>query len=278
MNPRNGPPGSEVAAPSRETATLITTSTPPGLMAAILTPPLLPYAVEYAAYGWPVFPLRGKVPLAGSRGVLDASTDVAVVARWWTHRPYANIGGRIPSVMMMIDIDPRAGGLESLAALIAHHGPLPPTLTDLSGRCDGGVHFWFARPPGRLSAKRLGPGIDLKTDTGYAVLPPSIHPDTGRPYVRIERPVAAPPEWLMKLLAPTLPPSVTPEQFIDLLVALGYSIAWVLRTNLLNEAGFDPQTLQDAYRDSSSYGHHLANTRSLLNGGPYAAGPALPLT
>jgi hypothetical protein len=76
---------------------------------------------------------------------------------------------------------------------------------------------------------------------------------------------------------PTSPPSITPEQFIDLLVALSYSIAWVLRTNLLNEAGFDPQTLQDAYRDSSSYGHHLANTRSLLNGDPYAAAPASPI-
>jgi hypothetical protein len=59
-------------------------------------------------------------------------------------------------------------------------------------------------------------------------------------------------------------------EFRDLLIALSYSIAWVLRTNLLNKAGFDAQTLQEAYRYSSAYGHHLANTRTLLATGPYA--------
>ena len=38
------------------------------------------------------------------------------------------------------------------------------------------------------------------------VLPPSIHPDTRRPYTRIERPVAAPPDWLINLLLPEPPP------------------------------------------------------------------------
>jgi hypothetical protein len=77
---------------------------------------------------------------------------------------------------------------------------------------------------------------------------------------------------------PTLPDNVNSSEFLDLLIALSYSIAWVLRTNLLNQAGFDPPTLQEAYRDSSAYGHHLANTRTLLAGGPYAATPQLPLT
>ena len=186
--------------------------------------PLLPYAIQYAAFSWPVFPLRGKVPAIANphpegseerqqcrgeggldgHGVLDATTDLATVARWWTKRPYANIGGRIPANMIMIDVDPRSGGLESLSALIAEHGPLPATLTDLSGRFDGGLHFWFRRPPGMLTGTRLGPGIDLKTETGYAVLPPSVHPVTGRPFVRIERPVSVPPCWLIDLLAPTV--------------------------------------------------------------------------
>lgn len=69
---------------------------------------------------------------------------------------------------------------------------------------------------------------------------------------------------------PSLPNDVEDDQFLDLLIALSYSIAWVLRTNLLNKAGFDAPTMQKGYGDSSSYGHHLANTRTLLAGGPWS--------
>ncbi len=68
---------------------------------------------------------------------------------------------------------------------------------------------------------------------------------------------------------PSLPDHVDDRQFLDLLIALSYSITWVLRTNLLNRAGFDAATLQEGYGYSSSYGHHLANTRELLAGGPW---------
>jgi Bifunctional DNA primase/polymerase, N-terminal len=169
-------------------------------------------AVEYAAHHWPVFPLRGKIPaIAGGRGVLDATTDIAIVTTWWTGR-YAgcNIGGRIPESMIMVDTDPYHGGLDTLAELEARHGRLPETLTDLSGRGDGGAHYFFRRPPGKLIGTRLGPGIDLKTSTGYGVLPPSVHPDTGKPYTRIERPVAAPPGWLIRLLRPEPAPPRKP--------------------------------------------------------------------
>ncbi|QLL08997.1 HEPN domain-containing protein [Mycobacterium vicinigordonae] len=72
---------------------------------------------------------------------------------------------------------------------------------------------------------------------------------------------------------PSLPKNIDDEQFLDLLIALSYSITWVLRTNMLNKAGFDSPTMQEGYRYSSSYGHHLANTRTLLAGSPWAAAP-----
>jgi hypothetical protein len=61
------------------------------------------------------------------------------------------------------------------------------------------------------------------------------------------------------------------SQFVDLLIALGYSIPWVLRTVLLKQVGFDAPTLQAAYADSSRYNHHITNTTYLLAGSPYAA-------
>ena len=160
-------------------------------------------AVEYAQHHWPVFPLRGKLPaIAGGRGVLDATTDVATVTAWWNRYRGANIGGRVPESMVVLDIDPRHGGGWSLGELERIHGRLPDTLMTISGRGDGGRHLFFRRPRGKLSFKRLGPGIDIKTSTGYVVLAPSIHPETGRPYQRVDAPVAAPPAWLIALLLP----------------------------------------------------------------------------
>jgi hypothetical protein len=59
--------------------------------------------------------------------------------------------------------------------------------------------------------------------------------------------------------------------FLDLLIALSYSIAWVLRTVLLKQAGFDPPYPSGGQRRSPRYNHDITNTRYLLAGSPYAA-------
>jgi hypothetical protein len=166
------------------------------------------YAVELAVNNWAVFPLRGKSPAIpkteGGRGLLDATTDIEQIAAWWGGR-YAgcNIGGRVPENLFAIDIDPYHGGDKHLAALEAEHGKLPPTYMHLSGRMDGGRHLFFAHPGGELTAKRLlRTGIDLRTHSHYTVMPPSRHPNTGRPYTRVELPVAAAPRWVVELLRP----------------------------------------------------------------------------
>jgi len=169
------------------------------------------HAIEYAVRGWRVFPLRGKIPaIAGGRGVLDATTDLDQIATWWSGRyAGANIGVRLPDPVMVVDVDPRNGGAESLARLLARYGPLPPTLTAESGRGDGGCHRYFRRPAGKTSSKLLGGGIDLKTNAGYVVAPPSVHPDSGQPYAWSDRsPIADPPGWLVDLIRPpAAPPS-----------------------------------------------------------------------
>ena len=77
----------------------------------------------------------------------------------------------------------------------------------ISGRGDGGKQLFYRKARGKLSANRLGPGLDIKTSSGYVVLAPSIHPDTGNPYTRVDRPVAAPPVWLIELLTPERRPA-----------------------------------------------------------------------
>lgn len=158
------------------------------------------HAVELAVNNWAVFPLRGKIPaIPGGRGVLDATTDIETIAAWWGGR-YAgcNIGARVPESMFVLDVD----NLDALAEIEKHNGKLPETLTTISGRAAGGKHLYFRRPHGKITHRRLPKGLEIKTSTGYTVQPPSIHPDTGQTYTRIEAPVAAPPPWLVDLLLP----------------------------------------------------------------------------
>jgi Bifunctional DNA primase/polymerase, N-terminal len=204
-----------------------------------MTPPasaLGEAAVAYAAAGYEVFPLRGKLPHGNCpaceprapayqphpptgcghelcHGLYAATTDPTRVAAWWARWPAANVGARVPRGLFVLDVDPRAGGLDALARLEAEHGALPPTRTSLSGRGDGGAHRWFVHPGGPLSVAALRRGgyrgVDLKTHHGYVVLPPSRHPATGKPYTWAE-PVldpAEPPAWLCRLLAPPPTPA-----------------------------------------------------------------------
>lgn len=175
-------------------------------------------AIEYAEHGWRVLPVQGKVPLlpAWSRpdGSGAASTDPDQIRAWWTRWPAANVGVATgpASSLAVLDIDPRSGGDESFAALEGRVGPLPGTVTSLTG--GGGLHLLFAHPGRRVTsrANALGLGLDVKADGGMIVAPPSVHPDTGRAYAwlggawRDELPVW--PEALDDLLAP--PPAKRP--------------------------------------------------------------------
>ncbi|MBM4362782.1 MAG: bifunctional DNA primase/polymerase, partial [Deltaproteobacteria bacterium] len=66
-------------------------------------------ALNYAERGFHVFPLRprDKVPLSGSRGELDATTDAATIAEWWRRCPDANVA-IVPgaSGLFVLDVDP----------------------------------------------------------------------------------------------------------------------------------------------------------------------------
>ncbi len=171
-------------------------------------------ALAYAAAGYEVFPLRGKLPRANCpaceprspryrphraaecahelcHGLYAATSDPARVGRWWARWPHANIGARVPRVLLVLDVDPRHDGHRSLAELEATNGPLPPTRVSVSGRGDGGQHRWFLHPGGGVSAALLGVGLDVKTHSGYVLLPPSRHPATGQAPAR-RRPAPQP--------------------------------------------------------------------------------------
>lgn len=133
-------------------------------------------ATGYASIGWPIFPIKAgeKVPLT-VRGFKDATTDADRIKTWWERWPNAGIGLATgePSGVMVLDIDPRNGGNESLETILAKHGPLPETAECITG--GGGRHVYFLHVPGTRCGK-VADGIDRKADGGYVVLPCSLHP------------------------------------------------------------------------------------------------------
>lgn len=160
------------------------------------------HALDYTAAGWAILPCDGKRPRTRN-GVHDASTVFEQVVDWWARSPNANIGGRVPEGVCVVDIDPRNGGDETWAALTAVHTDLA-TRTVHTGRGDGGRHLYFRRPGGPLNTT-LGDGVDVKA-AGYCLLPPSIHPDTGGRYrwADAAAPIVTPPDWLARLLRRTI--------------------------------------------------------------------------
>jgi hypothetical protein len=164
---------------------------------------LIDAACELASAGWRVLPCWPAGPLSKSplteHGHLEATMDPELIKAWWRRWPYAMIGAAVPDWSIVIDVDPRnGGGVEQLEALV---GPLPDTLTVWSGRNDGGRHLYFRRPAGDLTGTRLPRGVDLKV-RGYMIMPPSVHPVTGRPYRWQRRQVAAVSASLRELLCP----------------------------------------------------------------------------
>ena len=146
------------------------------------TAPLAEWAQWYAAQGWPVFPCRGKLPRT-QHGHHDATSDTAQIATWWHQWPTANIGCPSGPHWWGLDVDPKNQGDDTLFRLQAQHGLLPHTLLSHTG--GGGTHYFWLPPASPVQNKAaIGDGLDVQAEgMSYLILPPSIHPDTGKAYL-----------------------------------------------------------------------------------------------
>jgi len=140
-------------------------------------------AARYLARGWSVLPLKraDKRPLIVWEPLQQARADAATVTQWFARWPDANLGivtGEI-SNLIVLDVDPKHGGDDSLAELERRFEKLPDTVEARTG--GGGRHFYFAHPGGHVANRAgLRQGIDLRGDGGYIVAPPSLHPNGQR--------------------------------------------------------------------------------------------------
>ena len=141
---------------------------------------ILDSATSIAELGWKIFPCvpGGKKPITRN-GFKNATDDYDQIVEWFDNEKGYNLGLWCGgSGLVGIDIDPRDGGEETLAKLVAELGELPPTVTQLSPSSDHGRHLIF-RHPGHPIRATLGAGIDTR-DQGYLMVTPSVHPCGGR--------------------------------------------------------------------------------------------------
>lgn len=156
-------------------------------------------ALAIAGKAVPVFPCRQDKRPACWGGFKAASADAARVRRLF----------RIPSTRLIgmptgeasgydvIDVDPRHDGHKWL---LAHAERLPRTQVHRTR--GGGVHLLFRHHPGiRNSASRIAPGVDVRGDGGYAVIPPSEGYS-----ILLRAPIAPWPEWLLTFDLALQPP------------------------------------------------------------------------
>lgn len=196
----------------------------------LITPNITPNgkaAIAYASkLNWSVFPLHtpngkfcschnpncqsvGKHPRT-KNGLKAASSNIEVINEWWNKWPDANIAIATgeASGFVVLDVDPRHGGEDSLELLIKQYGPLPNTVEAITG--GGGYHILFKNPGQVKNRTNILPGLDVRGEGGYIVVSPSLHA-SGKRYEwelssrPLEVPLSDIPKWLLQMI-------VDPEQ------------------------------------------------------------------
>ncbi|MCP2343392.1 bifunctional DNA primase/polymerase [Actinomadura rupiterrae] len=200
-------------------------------------PASLGSALQCAARGWHVFPLRpgDKRPLPRfTDWETHATTDPDRIRAFWSRGAFNTAVACGPSGLVVIDLDtPKPGetppkpwalpgvheGADVLAVLCERHRQPFPSETYTVRTRRGGLHLYFTSPPGvRLrnttGRHRTGLGwlIDTRAHGGYVVAAGSRVelPDGTGAYRVIHDVAPAPlPDWLTGLLTAT-PPTPVP--------------------------------------------------------------------
>jgi hypothetical protein len=180
--------------------------------------PLLAWALRYAELGRPVFPCwpskKNPIGPAVPHGCLDATTDPAIIAAWWTQWPSANVAvatGTPGPDVVDFDLKKGAPGAESFARL-RDAGLLRGAFMVVTTP-SGGWHLYFTGTR-QGNGARARHGVDFRGAGGYVVAPPSYVVDDERGYAghyavaEHREPTGATVDWsaIRDFLDPPRPP------------------------------------------------------------------------
>lgn len=132
-------------------------------------------ALWYASIGLPVFPLQPgtKIPMKGSRGCKDATTDTDQVNAWWTTTPEANIGLATGHVVDIVDIDGPTGQQSRAKLWDSTFGRIDAdAVAKVLTPRKGGMHL-YVPATGDGNGASICDGVDYRGRGGYVVAPPS---------------------------------------------------------------------------------------------------------
>ena len=150
------------------------------------------------AIGLPVFPCDAQKRPLTPNGYKDATSDPAAIRRMFAMPGAAMIGmptGEVSGVVAVdVDVKDQRQGMDWLNA---NSHRMPQTRTIRTG--SGGLHIYLSWPGQRVknSASKIAPGIDVRGDGGYVIVPPS--PGYA---VADNAPIADIPDWLLPVLCP----------------------------------------------------------------------------
>lgn len=156
-------------------------------------------ALQYQEAGFSVIPIRvkDKRPSGEWKDYQSRLATREEIEGWWAENAdlnFAVVTGKV-SKLIVVDIDPKNGGEESVKQL-----HLPPTHIIRTG--GGGAHYYYqwlhdAPPPNR---KGYLSGIDIQGEGAYVVAPPSTH-KSGNDYEALTplSEISEAPPWLFEL-------------------------------------------------------------------------------
>jgi hypothetical protein len=157
------------------------------------------HAVDLAKRDIPVFPCKSssdpaidKKPYT-AHGFKDASTDLALIAKWWKDWPDALVGVPAGHKFVVLDVD-LAKHVEAQEWYAKANLPL----TRMHVTKSGGRHLFFKpRDDFKNSTSKIHLGVDTRGLGGYAIWWPAHGFDVLHGGV-----IAEVPEWLMRQLNP----------------------------------------------------------------------------
>lgn len=212
------------------------------------------WASLYVKAGWSLIPVlpKSKDPLIPWKEFQTRRADMTEISSWIEKWPDMNLGvvtGNISS-LVVVDLD----GPEGISS--GKRLKLESSVKSLTGNGKQVYYKWTESVAN--SVKKIAPGVDIRGDGGYVVVPPSIHPN-GKRY-QWERFV---PEGLLPV-----PAGLVEKTSIPTVTAKGKPEGWIAKALEEMKIGNIDDTLVSVLGRLRRDGYSELDARALL--GPSA--------
>lgn len=164
-------------------------------------PDIQSHAEDYRLKGWSIIPIPAKQKSPAFKWIeyQKRKPENSEIKKWFGSSQNTNIAvicGEISGGLVVLDIDPRNGGNESIKGK-----SLPLTPTVKTG--GGGFHYYFISSV-PIKKTKLMAGVDLQAEGSFVIAPPSLH-HSGEHYAwadgrGLDNELAVVPGWILEIV------------------------------------------------------------------------------